>query len=111
MNSISVEKTRMPLALLIMLIGARFAVGSLILPENLMGILQKIFESLIILVITHVVVIILNIVIDNWGRKITAKTKSRMDDDLLTMFHRFVKVVLYLLGVMYALIKELEDVK
>lgn len=102
-DDLLVEKTRIPLAILIMLIGARLAAEALQFTEYINNIITKVITSLIVLTISHVVVVIFNVIIDNWGRKIVAKTESDLDDQLLIIFHRFTKIVLYILGFMYVL--------
>ncbi len=102
-DDLIVEQTKKPLAVLIMLIGARFASESLQFTKAANSIIVNIFNSLIVLMIAHIIVIVFNIIIDNWGKHLVSKTKSKIDDDLLIMTHRFAKVVLYLLAIIYIL--------
>ena len=44
-----------------------------------------------------------NIIISGWGKKIVSKTKSKLDDDVLSMLHRFTSIALYLIGLIYVL--------
>lgn len=102
-DDLIVEQTRMPLAFLILSIGARFATESLEFGDTLNSIISNIFSSLIVLIATHIVVIVINILIDNWGKAVVSKTKSKLDDDLLIMSHRFIRIILYLVGFTYIL--------
>jgi len=100
-DDIIVEKTRFPFALLIFLLGARLAVGSIQFPYD--EIVGKGLTSLIIVSLTHVIVVVSNTIIKDWGVKIARKTKSSVDDELVLMLQRFIKIALYLVGIMYVL--------
>ena len=103
-DDLIVERTRYPLAFLVMTIGARLAVEALIITNTtIQTIIEKILSSAVILFIVHLIVVVFDVLIDQWGRKLAQKTKSSVDDDLLTLFHRISKIILYLLGVLYIL--------
>jgi small-conductance mechanosensitive channel len=102
-DDLIVERTRYPSAFLIMVIGARVAAESLQSGSLINWTIEKILSSIIIITIAHIIIIIFDILIDQWGRKIASRTKSNIDDDLLTLFHRMSKIILYLLGILYVL--------
>lgn len=100
-DDLIVERARLPLAFLVMILGARLASEALQFNEKINITVERIFSSIIVLVIVHVIIVIFDILINNWGRKLAAKTKSTIDDDLLTLFHRFAKILLYLIAILY----------
>ncbi|MBR9699151.1 mechanosensitive ion channel family protein [Candidatus Woesearchaeota archaeon] len=102
-DNLIVQGTKKPLAVLVLLFGARLGTEALQYPEAFTGAIQQIITSLIVIVIARILVVILNVIIDQWGKKLVSKTKSSLDDDILVMFHRFVKVVIYLLAIIYIL--------
>ncbi len=102
-DDLIVDKTRLPLAFLVMLLGARLASESLMFEPGVNTLIERIFGTVIVLTIVHIIVIVFDVIIDNWGRKVAARTRSSIDDDLLGLFHKFSKVALYLMGIMYVL--------
>jgi MscS family membrane protein len=98
-----VERTRLPLAFLIMVIGARFATEALEFSELINLNIGRVFSSIILIIIAHVIIVILDILVDNWGRNLVSKSKSKIDDDLLILFHRIIKTIFYLLALLYVL--------
>ena len=61
-------------------------------------IIDQINNSLIIFFITFLVVRIVDVIIDNWGLTFAKKTKSNVDESLLALFHRFSRIILFMIG-------------
>jgi MscS family membrane protein len=56
-----------------------------------------------ILIVTYIIVGIVDVLIEAWGKKVAERTESRVDDDLLELFHRFSRIALFLIGFMFIL--------
>ena len=41
--------------------------------------------------------------IDAWGRKFAEKTESKLDDDILPLYRRFSRIIIFLIGLMFIL--------
>ncbi len=98
-----VARTRVPLAFLVLMIGGRLAAEALEFAQIVNFIIENIFGSIIVLTTVHVVIIVVNILLDNWGKKLVSRTRSTVDDDIFHMIHRFAKILFYILGFMYVL--------
>ncbi len=98
-----VAKTNKPVSFILVLMGIKLA----IIPLELSGSTAKTVDITIwtftILLVTYLFMFVFDVLIDEWGRKWAAKTKSRMDDELVTLFHRFSKIFTFVIGLMFIL--------
>lgn len=106
-DDLIVEKTNKPVSLALLLLGLRLALSPLELGKifnlDVHFILSKVLESLIVMVIANIIIKIINIVIDEWGKEFAKRTKSRLDDQLISLFHRFSKITIIVLALLYVL--------
>ncbi len=87
-----VKATKLPLYLLVLFFGAKTALVPLNLSEKALGITNNIFDSFLIVIAAKVIISIINIFIDVWGKNFTERTKSDVDDQLLSMLHKFINI-------------------
>ncbi len=92
-----------PITWFIIVIGLKSALLPLELGGTLHQALQKIFSSIMVLIIAHIFIAIITILIGSWGKKVSAKTKSDVDDQLVNLFTKTVRVVGYILAVLFIL--------
>ena len=85
------SKVKKPLFYLIVVYGLKLSFQHL----EIDGIITKIIGSLMALVFIFVLIRAVNIIIDVWGKAFARKTKSKVDDVVLPLFHKGVKVVLH----------------
>jgi len=102
-DDLLVEKTRVPLAVAVMFLGARVAAEALEFSEAVNTVIVRILNSLIAINIAYVIITVINLFIDNWGKTLAKRTKSETDEGLLTIFHRIVNIVMYALAGIYVL--------
>jgi len=100
-DNLIVDATNSPISLIIILFGIQIALKEISLPY--LDIVAKIAATFIILTIFLIAGRIFNILMENWGKKIVSKTKSSIDDNLLNLSHRFIKIVMIILAIMYTL--------
>lgn len=100
LDDLIVEKTRGPIWLLILLIGIQIAISKLELTTQLP---TELIKTTIVLTITFIVVRVFDVLIEVIGKKITAKTQSTIDDDLLPLIHGFSRVLLWVIGFLIVL--------
>lgn len=98
-----VEKTTKPFSFILILIGIKLAVMPLELSGSTARTIDLGIWTVVIILITYLVMFVFDVLIDEWGRKWASKTKSRMDDELVTLFHRFSKILTFILGLMFIL--------
>lgn len=98
-----VRKTSKPISFILLLIGIRLALLPLRITPNIQGIIEHIISSLIIIAITYSAIIIFDILINNWGKRIAERTKSSIDEQLMPLFHRFSRVFISVVGLLFVL--------
>jgi MscS family membrane protein len=98
-----IEKTNRPVSLLLIIIGTYLAFTPFRTSFKYINIFENIVASVFILVVTYIVVAVIDVLIQAWGERLAKKTDSRVDDDLLDLFHRFSRIALFLIGIMFIL--------
>ncbi len=97
LDDMLVDKLKGPAWWFILFIGLHFAIIPLNLPTEYDG---NITKSLIILIITVMVARTLDVLIDFFGQRITKRTKSSLDDELLPIIHRTSRILIYVMGIL-----------
>tara|TARA_Y100000310_G_C20657594_1_gene802815 strand:+ start:637 stop:1698 length:1062 start_codon:yes stop_codon:yes gene_type:complete len=99
MDDLIVEKVKSPLFYFILVYGIKLAVINL----GFNGIVTKLVDSLMALVFVLILVRLLDIFIDAWGMTFAKKTKTKIDDVLLPLFHKASRVVFIVISIMWVL--------
>jgi len=60
--------------------------------------LDRINNAFIIFFVTFLVVRVVDVMIESWGTSFAKKTKSMVDEALLALFHRFSRIILFVIG-------------
>ncbi|MBS3159465.1 mechanosensitive ion channel family protein [Candidatus Woesearchaeota archaeon] len=97
-DDILIEKLEKPIILILSLIGLKIIIKSLEFNEKADIYLKHGINSILILIGTYILILIINILLDLWGKRFAKKTESRLDDELLPMVHKFVKITLFILA-------------
>ncbi|MFH1054031.1 MAG: mechanosensitive ion channel domain-containing protein [Candidatus Woesearchaeota archaeon] len=92
-----------PLSFILLMVGIWLAVLSFGFAEKVETGLVNVIVTLVMISIAFIISGVLNVIINNWGEHFASKTKSTFDDALLPIFHRFVKIVVYILALLYIL--------
>lgn len=98
-----IEKTNRPISLLLIVIGSYLAFTPFKTTFKYVNFFENIIASVFILVVTYIIVAVIDVLIESWGKRIAQRTDSKMDDDLLDLFHRFSRIALFLIGTMFIL--------
>ncbi len=102
-DDLIVKKANGPISLILILIGFRLALFPLGIKQNILDVLEHIISSFIILTVTYIVIAIVDIAIDNWARKVAEKTRSTFDDNMMPLFHRFTRIFISIVGLLFIL--------
>jgi len=102
-DDLIVKRTNRPISFILILIGLRLALLPLDINEKFESVAQNIIVSLIIITIAHIIAVIIDVLLDSWGKTFAAKTKSNLDDQLLSLFHRFSRFIIYILAFLFVL--------
>ena len=103
-DDLIVKKTNKPISLILLFIGIRLALLPLGIKKTVLDIFENVLASAIVIIITFTVIRILDIIIDNWGRKLAEKTKSPIDEELLPLFHKFSRIFISIVGLLFILV-------
>ena len=98
-DDILIEKTEQPVSYLLYIIALRISIIPLLPPE----VFLHIIDSLIIIVIAYIFIKAAAVFIDAWGNKVAKKTKSDLDDELLPLMHKSLRLVVILIALMFVL--------
>lgn len=93
------ERTKKPLFYLILAYGLKLALTNL----DFDGTVSKIVNSLMALVFIFILARAVNVIIEVWGKAFAKRTKSRLDDVLLPLFHKTVNIVFVIIAFMWVL--------
>src|SRR3989344_5773063 len=102
-DDLIVVKTSRPISLILLTIGLMLALLPLGVRQPIAGIAENILGSVIVILITYIVIVVVDIFVDNWGMKVATKTKSAFDDELVQVFHRFTRIFLSIIGLLFVL--------
>jgi len=102
-DDLIVSKTNKPISLILLLIGIRLALFPLGIRQNILDSLERIILSAIMLIITYIVIVVVDIILDNWARKIAEKTHSHVDDEVILLFKRMSRIFLSIIGLLFIL--------
>ncbi|MBW2982197.1 mechanosensitive ion channel family protein [Candidatus Woesearchaeota archaeon] len=98
-----VERTSKPFSLILILIGLRLAIFPLGLSEKLTRIANLTVSSFIAVIVTYIIILVVAILLDNWGKQWAERTKSAIDNQLLDLLHRFSKIIFSVLAFLFIL--------
>ncbi|HIH92415.1 TPA: mechanosensitive ion channel family protein [Candidatus Woesearchaeota archaeon] len=98
-----VESTNRPISLILLTIGGYLAFVPFRESFPNISIVEDIFASITIAIITYIVMRVADVLIDAWGRSFAEKAQSALDNELILLFHRFSRVAIVLVGIMFVL--------
>ena len=102
-DDLIVVKTNRPISLILLAIGLRLALLPLGVKQPILNIAESVIGSVVVILITYIVIVVVDIFVDNWGMKVATKTKSAFDDELVPVFHRFTRIFLSIIGLLFIL--------
>ncbi len=86
-----VEKSSKPLTVILFLIGLRLALIEIPLLANIEGAIASLVYSIIIILVGYIAYVIIDLVIYAAWRKVAIKTKSSIDEGLVSLIHSILK--------------------
>jgi MscS family membrane protein len=91
-----VQKIHDPIFLLFTIIAVKIYLFYLGISDTISTYLSYGINSVLIILTGYVIIVMFNFVIDTWGRKWTQKSKSKIDDQLLVLFHKITHIVIWI---------------
>lgn len=92
-------KTKKPIFWLIVVYGFKLSLLNLEVNGNV----DKLVSTLMALVFVFILVRVIDVIIDVWGKAFAKKTRSNIDDVILPLFHKLVKVFFVIVAFLWIL--------
>ncbi|MBI2649888.1 mechanosensitive ion channel family protein [Candidatus Woesearchaeota archaeon] len=102
-DDLIVANTNKPISLILLLIGIRLAIIPHKIRADILGIIEHVIASLIIVIVTYIAIAVFNIIISNWGKKFASKTESKIDDEVVNLFQKFARITISFIGLIFIL--------
>ena len=98
-----VKKSHRPVSILLFLIGIKLAIIPLKLNETTNKISQQVVTTLVIIVLAYTLIAVLKIFINAWGEMRAAKRETEVDQNLVKMSSKAMKLVFFIIGFLFIL--------
>lgn len=102
-DDLIVSRTSKPISLILLLVGIRLAIIPHRISGSTLDLIEHAISSLIIATVTYIAIVVVGILIRNWGNKFASRTESKVDDQLVDIFQKFSNVTLGLIGLVFIL--------
>jgi MscS family membrane protein len=103
LDDIIIDMIEEPIMLAIILYGIWYGISTLILPEFLMNWIGKVFHVLVVINIAWLITRLFDSVFQEYIAPIAGKTKSDLDDQILPLIRKSVKIFIWVLAIIIAL--------
>jgi len=100
LDDLIIAKVKAPFSYVIVLSGLKFALREIALDYGWLG---SVLDTIVIITVVYIVFAILDILVTVWGTEFAYKTKSKLDDSLLPIAQRLVKVIFAIIGLIWVL--------
>ncbi|MFC1668745.1 mechanosensitive ion channel family protein [Spirochaetota bacterium] len=98
-----IDKSKKPIRQIVIFIGIKIALITLGLKTTFGIFLDNLTVGIIVAIIVYILISASDIIIHSWGKKLARKIDSRIDDDLVPLFVKVVKIVLISIGALMIL--------
>jgi len=103
LDDILIQKSSRPLTILAFLVSLQVSFNELNLMENLSQTISNAIYSFIIIILAYIVYVVVDVIIINAIKKAAKKTKSDIDDSLISLFNSTLKLALFVITALYIL--------
>ncbi len=102
-DDLIMKKSSKPITYILLLVTLRLTLGRLALAENISGVLSNLIYSLIVIFIGYLAYVLVDLGVIRALKRVTAKTKSKLDDSIAVLVHSVLKISLFIVAVLYIL--------
>ncbi len=102
-DDIFIEKSSKPLTFLSILIAFAISIKELLLSENVSNLVNNIAHSLIAITVAYIIYLVLNLFIIEGIKSFARKSKTSLDDNLISLGEGSIKIALMLILFLYIL--------
>ncbi len=98
-DDLIVEKTEKPIFFLILALGLKGAVYNI----TTHSIANRLVDSLMALLFIFIIIRVIDIVVEAWAITFAKKTRTNLDDTLMPLFHKAIRVIFMIIAFMWVL--------
>lgn len=99
-DDLIVQRIKPPFSYVMLFVGIKYALK----PLALDGIwFAHLIDSIVIIAFIYIIAVVLDILIEVWALEFAKKTASKLDESLLSLFQKVLKVVFFLVGGIWVL--------
>ncbi len=102
-DDLIVKKAHKPISFCLLLIGIRLALLPLGIKETFLKPISNLIYSIMIIVVVYIVIVIFDLIIDKFVKELAEKTESKLDDQLIPVFHRISGIFISVIGLLFIL--------
>jgi MscS family membrane protein len=99
LDDLILQKTKHPLFLVIIVLGLKLGLANIGITGSLTYLVNSILAILFLLLLSRSV----DVAIETWGMHFAKITRTKVDEVLLPLFHKFTKVIFVIVGFMWVL--------
>ena len=103
LDDLILEKINKPITLFVLFIALHVVFKILRLPEAYIPLASNLLNTFLTILGTYMVIVVVDIIIDHWGKVWAKKTKSNLDKDVLPLFHKISRVIFFIAGLVIIL--------
>lgn len=96
-----IAKTKRPIAWWLRIVGLRLGISYLAYEGTLEVILERLLDTLHIILFMYILIALFNAFIEFFGHKWAKKSKTSLDDQLLPLVHRIMSIIMAVIGVIW----------
>jgi len=100
-----IDTAKKPVKWIIIFFGINLALMSAKLSSDLSTLTGNLIGSGIIVLVFYIILRTVSMIIHSWGKKLTDKIDSRINDDLVPLFINFIKIIIVIIGLLMVLSK------
>ncbi|TKJ17674.1 hypothetical protein CEE44_04040 [Candidatus Woesearchaeota archaeon B3_Woes] len=102
-DDLIIKKINKPISFILLFVGIRLALVPLPVAEKALGHINHAVSSLVIIAVGYIVFDILNILLNSWSTTFAKKTKSEIDDNIVSLLNKVSRIVVGLLVLLFIL--------
>jgi MscS family membrane protein len=103
LDDIIVNKSSGPITLVLLLFSLWVGIGELGLADNILEVSVRILKSLIVISVGYLAYVVSDIALLAGWKKFAQKTKTKVEEALVSMVHTFLKIIVLILTFLYVL--------
>ncbi|MBD3309588.1 mechanosensitive ion channel, partial [Candidatus Woesearchaeota archaeon] len=103
LDELIIAKINRPISFILLFLGIRLGLIACKLSQGWVNISDKILVSLIFVLVAYIVVGVINILLEQWGKRWAQNTMSKVDDHVISLLQRSVNLLFFVVAFLLVL--------